>query len=387
MEIRAIDPESVEDFRRIISQSFGRGTPCTAEPDSLPARGRIGAYEGGRLKAVLRVLDFQMLFGEDRRPCGGIASVAVDPAARGCGYAGALLDRSLEMMRDSGQYLSSLWPFDFGYYRRHGWDWTGMLTQYSVPVGILPASPEARYVEPITQDVVAALNPLYEAQATRYNGALARDDSRWGRQTGPQGDRHPAFYRYVRDGRSEGYAIIRFGDDRDCTAEASELVALTGRAYRGLLALLHHHAMSAKTFRWSGPADDLLWSVLNHWDVETKRVPLGMSRVVDLKAALEAMHPDPSLQADAVIGVTDEHAPWNEGAWRVETESGVVRLERTADAPGIEVDIQALTQAYWGTPSLADLRRADRVTVHDESAFRAHCALLPPRIVWLADDF
>src|SRR5438132_11992154 len=126
MEIRPIAPEDLPAYQRIASLSFERGNPVEISPERFghPQRSRIGAYEGGRLRACLSIIDFRMFFGVYLRPCGGIAGVQSEPASRGRGYAGALLRRGLEIMREDGQYLSSLWPFSFDYYRRYGWEWT-----------------------------------------------------------------------------------------------------------------------------------------------------------------------------------------------------------------------------------------------------------------------
>ena len=106
MDIRPITLEDLPAYQIIASRSFARGAPVEIKPEEFMRddRVRIGAFEGGRLQAQYTILDYHLHFGTDRRPCGGIASVACEPSARGRGYAGALIDRSLEMMRDSGQY-------------------------------------------------------------------------------------------------------------------------------------------------------------------------------------------------------------------------------------------------------------------------------------------
>ena len=55
--------------------------------------------------------------------------------------------------------------------------------------------------------------------------------------------------------------------------------------------------------------------------------------------------------------------------------------------PEVSVDIQALSQALWGQPSLRTLRRAGRVAVHDERAFAFLEAAFPPACVHCWDDF
>src|SRR2546421_6453380 len=147
MEIRVITAEHLEEYRHIVSHSFERGMACEMTAEELEGTERFGVFEGGRLQASMRILPFEMFFGEERRPCGGIAGVACEPAARGRGYAGALLDRSLELMRERGQYLSSLWPFSFAYYRKFGWEWVGPGMEYKVPLDLLPPEAESKHVE------------------------------------------------------------------------------------------------------------------------------------------------------------------------------------------------------------------------------------------------
>jgi predicted acetyltransferase len=389
LEIRNVTPDDKKALEQIFSHSFQRGETTEIEPDRLAdlSTRRIGVFAGGRLQATLSVIDFRMLFENEPRPCGGIAGVATDPSARGRGYAGALLRRSLEIMRESGQYLSSLWPFDYRYYRLHGWDWTGYSRDYKLPLNILKNDEETQYVEALSDDIPSVLGPIYEAKATQYHGMLARDDKMWAGHLEPWGKRHPAVYVYRRDGYAEGYAIVRYKEKHEEGIRASELVTTTTRAYQGLLGLLRHHSMTVDKVGWSGPPDDPLWSIVAHWDIETKLVPCGMGRIVDVPAAMQALRPPGTLRGSSVLAVEDEHASWNAGTWRVTVEGGGVEVSRTDASAGVSLDIQALTQAYWGTPSLYDLRAANRMGVHDEADFALLANILPSHKVWLYDDF
>ena len=386
MEIKPITAEYLDAYRHIVSHSFERGKGCGITAEQLGEQERLGAFEDGRLHASLRILDFHMFFGEERRPCGGIAGVACEPAARGRGYAGALIKRSLELMRERGQYLSSLWPFNFDYYRGYGWEWVGPARQYKVPLALIPSQEESRFVEPLFEDIPATLNPTYERFAVRYNGMLVRDGRRWDSFQRVWNDRAHSVFVYRRDGEIEGYAKVKYKEKEE-EAEASEFVAVTIRAHRGLLGVFRRYGMTVKTMEWNAAPDDPLWSVLCHWDVESKLEPQGMSRIVDLKPALEALKPDSGLSGSAIVDVLDEKAPWNTGAWRVSAESGSVQVRADSGDSGLGMDINALTQAYWGSPDLDWLRRAGRIEVRSESDFQFVRALLPSRSVLLLDGF
>jgi predicted acetyltransferase len=386
VEIKIVTGEHLEAYRHIVSHSFERGRACEISAEDLEARERFGVFEGGRLQASLRILDFQMFFGRERRPCGGIAGVACEPAARGRGYAGALLVHSLEVMKERGQYLSSLWPFSFAYYRRYGWEWVGPGRWYKVPLAVIPPQDESKYVEAFSGGVEAELNPVYEEFATRYNGMLARGAKRWQSFERVWAGKSHATFAYRREGRIEGYAKVKYGEKEE-EAEATEVVAATPRAYRGLLGVFRRYGMTVKSMKWKGAPDDPLWSVVCDWDIDTRLEPEGMSRIVDLKAALEALRPDSGIVGACRVAVTDEKAPWNSGTWRIEADSGSVSSAPDSGDAGVSLDIQALTQAYWGSPSLETLRKWGRVAVHQEGAFHTLRALLPEAQVLLMDDF
>jgi predicted acetyltransferase len=346
LEVHLLSAEDQPAYQHIASHSFARGEPIEFGPDEFlpPDRVRLGVFEYGRLQAQYTILEFELFFGADKRSCGGIASVACEPSARGRGYAGALIDRSLEVMRERGQFLSILWPFDQRFYRRYGWEWTGHDRSYTVPLRLLEADQEADYIEPLFSEYFEALNPIYEAKCKDYHGALVRSQKRWEYLMKPHGKRHPAAYVYRRDGAAEGFAVIRYDEKRD-RARANEFVALTPRAYRALLALFKRHSATVEKFVWNAPMDDILWSLINHWDVKTRLVPSAMCRVVDVQAALRALTPDSARGGAASVQVLDSHAPWNDGTWRVESDGGRVSAQRTERYPDIRMDIQAFSEA------------------------------------------
>lgn len=388
MDIRLITVEDLPAYKHIASRAFARGGPIDVKPEEFirDDRVRLGAFESGRLQAQYTILDFHLHFGNDQRPCGGIASVACEPSARGRGYAGALIDRSLEVMRDAGQYLSLLWPFDYRFYRLYGWDWTGYDRSYSVPLQLLETSPEGEHIEPVWDGHFETLGPVYDSKVRRYNGSLVRNQKRWEYLLKPRDNREPATYVYRRDGKEEGFAILRYVEKSD-RMRATEFVTLTPRAYRAFLTLFKRHSATVKKMDWSAPMDDPLWSLILNWDIKTKLTPTGMGRIVDVEAAFHALTPSPSIGGSTVIRVSDDHAPWNSGAWRVSSDGGSVRAVKTDHLPDMAMDIQSLTQAYWGVPSLLELRRAGRIDVNREDGFEFAGRLLPATPVWLADDF
>ncbi len=384
-----------------MAEAFGQGsrpapdTPENAAP-TLP-KTRLGVFDGPRLVACTIIGTLTLAWGEADVPMGGIGGVACTADQRGRGHVGRLLGESLRTMRDAGQFLSGLYPFSFAFYRRHGWDWVGEQRQYSVPTSELKASPEGRLLTMYEgMDALEIVRPIYETFARRYFGMGLR------REAAP-GDAAPDWWKRAldhRDGRTtyvqvytdsstgaaEGYLTFRYPSG-DGAGEVGDFFANTPAAYRGLLSVLHYYAVQVEKITFSAPMDDPLPLHVMHWDLETKIRPLFMGRVVDVAAALTALRPEAGLSGRLVLQIADAQCEWNNQAFAVTLDAGQVTATFTQDAPGVSVDIQSLSQAYWGQPSLEHLRAAGRVRVTDESQYTLLARLLPPRICFLRDFF
>ncbi len=294
-------------------------------------------------------------------------------------------------MRDGGQYLSGLYPFAFDFYRRHGWDWVGEKRKYTVPTALLRAAPEGRDVRGYDGlDALEIVRPVHAAFARRYRGMTTRQDpvpNWWERFLKPREER--ATYVHVhRDpitDIADGYLTFRFGTSEE--ASLGDFFANSPAAYRGLLSVLHYYGTQVEKIKFHAPADDPLPLHVMHWDLQTEIRPVFMGRVVDVEAALEALHPPTAVSGKVRLGVTDAQCDWNSGAWAVTLDAGRVSVSRTPEPPGVSLDIQTLSQAYWGQPSLAMLRAGGRVLVTDEEQFRLLDALLPPTVCYHQDHF
>jgi predicted acetyltransferase len=104
-------------------------------------------------------------------------------------------------------------------------------------------------------------------------------------------------------------------------------------------------------------------------------------RLVDLPAALAQR--TWSAGCDVVVEVTDRHAPWNEGRWRIRADgSGEATVERVDADPELRIGTEALGAAYLGGGNLVALRRAGLVEEAREGAvaelWRALRTDLPP---------
>ncbi len=115
------------------------------------------------------------------------------------------------------------------------------------------------------------------------------------------------------------------------------------------------------------PVDDLLWTLAaDPMRLEARpRVALWI-RLVDLPGALaERSYAAP---VDVVIEVTDRHAPWNQGRWRLRADRSGATCEPALDAPDLSLDAAHLGAAFLGQFTVGAKVAAGTVTEHTPGA-------------------
>ncbi len=400
MDIRTLTADDKPALARLMAEAFGQGkrpAPDTSEPKPTLPQAQLGVFDGPRLVACTLIDHLTLAWGDADAPLGGIGGVACTADQRGRGHVGRLLGEALRTMQGAGQYLSGLYPFAFAFYRRYGWDWVGEQRQYTVPLTELKAGPESRDLTGYEGlDALATVKPVYDRFARRHFGMGLRTETApgetaphwWKRALGHHDGRttYVQVYSDPSTGEAEGYLTFRYPEGGGA-GQVGDFFANSPAAYKGLLSALHYYGVQVQTVNYSAPTDDPLPLHLMHWNLETKLRPLFMGRVIDVSAALTALRPDADLSGKSTLQVADPHCDWNHGTFAVTLEAGQVHVAPSNEPPGITLDIQALSQAYWGQPSLDFLRAAGRVTVTDEAQYTLLSRLLPPHICFLRDFF
>jgi predicted acetyltransferase len=288
-------------------------------------------------------------------------------------------------MREAGQVVSTLQPFDFDYYRQFGWEWICSNRYYTIPSRVLRPDPETKYVRAATKQDPFRIRGAYTRFAGGYRGMVARDDSHWNYLLEDTKEHVTYTYLYEREGEVEGYLIYRGGNAAETWLP--EFIPLTPRAQRGLLGLLRRHEMQVQKFAWKAPEDDGLWSQGYHKEMETTLGTNLQGRVVDLLGALSAWKPAPCARGTLLLGIHDTTAPWNQGTWEVTFDAGVVSVSATKAEAQIQMDIQAFTQAFFGVLTVPTLRKQERLQVRAESGFLALCELVSGPPMWTSGDY
>ena len=397
MELRQLTLEERPAYRRLMAEAFNGGRVPSderlseAEVAQFEANVGLALFDGTRAVAAAGIHALPVAWGDLTLSMGGVAGVACAADQRGRGHVARLLAESLVRMRDAGQVLSGLYPFAWAFYRKHGWEWVGEKREFTVPTAAIPSHPEGRSVQMYDgAEALDIVKPIHASYARHYRGMTTRENISpdwWDKALGAGGGRttYVHVHRDSQTGQPDGYLTFRFPDG-DGPGQVGEFFTLAPTAYQGLLSVLHYYGTQVETVRWSAPADDPLPLHVMHWDLKTAVSALFMGRVVDVGAALRALRPD-GVSGRAFVRVSDPQCDWNDGTWAVTVEGGHVSATRTTAAPGVTMDIQAFSQAFWGQPSLSLLRAGGRIAVTDEAQFRLLAALLPPAVCFLPDFF
>jgi predicted acetyltransferase len=369
------------------------GGPREPEPHMLYSYRKEGWYAlvaelDGRIAGTLKVREYQQFFGGAAVPMGGVANVAVSPAARGHGVASTLVDAAMPVMRDRGHCVSALYASVPPLYRSRGWEQTGNYERVTLRpelFALLPKPAERLVMRRATEDHLPALHECYLRFASTVDGMLDRSTAAFQLEKLLELDIAEVALR--EDGTVRGY--------------------LTGERPKGDRLIIHDLVaddrdtalgLFANLARWDGILteislrinDPAWWQLLMTLPVlHDVRNHAWMLRVVDLPAAVAARGWPAAahLAATSVdIEVVDEHAPWQAGRHRLVVDGGKVVCEPGGDG-AVRLPARALGPWYAGSADTAMLRRAGLLD-GDATAARVLDVLTgAPRLPRMADSF
>ncbi|UUZ83497.1 GNAT family N-acetyltransferase [Paenibacillus sp. P26] len=347
-----------------------------------------GAFVDGQLASKLTILQLETWIQGKQMAMGGIASVATWPEFRRGGLVSRLLGQALQSMRDSGQTVSFLYPFSFGFYRKYGWETFADYKKYEIPADLLPKlRPQPGRIVRLTEELAEALDPIYSSFASRYNGTLVRTEAWWKRSILDRKTGTAAVY-YDEDGNAKGYVFYQV-KEKECTVH--ELVWLDHQARLALWRFLADHDSMIEKVVLRAPADDKLPFLLDNPRIKQEIVPYFMARIVDA-AAFIAEYPFVSgTESTLKLELSDPYAPWNNGRFVVTIdESGTARVETeeeaTSDVPVVRCSIQTLSTLLMGYQRAGFLHEIGRLET-DEAGVDALERLIPARTTYLPDFF
>ncbi|TYP75566.1 GNAT family N-acetyltransferase [Paenibacillus methanolicus] len=380
MPIRQLTSEEFESSMALAQYAFQiHPTPERREEmrEKFKPETVWGVFNGTDLEAQLRIIPFELyLYGRQLR-MGGIAAVSTWPEQRRKGHVNELLLHALKVMREAGQTISCLAPFAFPFYRKYGWELYVDYKKYTVATALLPRRVATAGQVERTEGDIAELNKVYERYAARYNGTLVRTEAWWQDSVFRRKKKLAAVYKNEA-GQAAGYILYEIAER---AFNINEMVYLDETARQALWTFVANHDSMIDKVTLEAPMDDNLPYLLPNPRIGQEIVPYFMGRIVDAPAFVEQLRlrvPEGASDGEPItLFIRDEHAPWNDGHWRLEAdEAGLWSLRRSGSGgsgeAGAELScgIGTLTALLMGYQRPERLLQDGKLTGADEAASR-----------------
>lgn len=330
---------------------------------ALSLDGFLCGFEEGKFVSMARCIPLRQWFGGGSVPMAGISLVAAVPERRGAGTASRVVRAMLQKGHDSGALISTLYPSRAAVYRRMGFEYSGLRTQYKVPLTVLPAGSGIEVEELSGVEAIGPLQECYREFAALHMGPVeTRDHDWWTTRVLRAWADEPTRAIVVRGEKGvEGYAAFTLeslGDGWGYDISCTHLVALNQKAVFGLLDYFRRYRGLGQRLAWYGPPNEPI-GLLMETGAETlapARCLRFMTRLLDVPGALEARG-YPQVEGTATISVEDEMFPQNRGPFRIVAQDRQVSVERTDGPEKRPIPIGALSSLYTGFLSVTDLIR------------------------------
>jgi predicted acetyltransferase len=373
LEIRRLTPEEMPQARRIWTVVYNGRRDYTKEeaPDPLahPAPWHWGAFLKGKLVSTLVEIPFLARFDGSGVPLSGIGGVGTLPEARNGGCVPALLTAFLPEAYEQGVVFSSLAPFSHAYYRAFGYELACLRNEVTLPAAEFSRLPvSGAFTQIFPGDDTAALAEVHSAYIAGLNHGICRDhwpaNRAWRIFTREDPYSTGTFLYLWRDGEGRPRSYIKYHDQaagEEHTMAVRELAFTDREALYGVLGLVKGLATQFKKFTWPMPTFlDPADLTDKPWDLAQRFIPRDMTRIVNVKRALELLRRPAGEGAYTLEVAADPQVPANAGRWRVEFGPGGSRVVSTAAEPDLVCDIPSLSQLVTGYRTLENALRTRR---------------------------
>ena len=378
-EIRRIREDECSLVERIHTVVYNERYDFSKEKDgedkslNNPPEWTWAVFENGKMTSCLNEIPFLMRFDGQSVKMSGIGGVGSLPEARKGGNIKALFETLLPLAYESGVLFSNLTPFSHAFYHKFGYELACARNEIRIPAREFAALKiDGTFYPLFSGDDTSVLQMIHHSYIADINHGICRDywaDNRAWRVFTRDDPYSTGTFLYVwRDNAGVPRSYIKYQDqgtaDGSHNMSVRELVFTDREALGGALSIVSGLAAQFKTFIWLMPTFlDPADFVKNLWDIEQRIIPRDMTRVVNVKAALESMR-RPVGEGSYVLEVCgDAQISANNGRYLVEYGPGATRVTSVTCSPDICCDILALSQLVTGYRSLKNALRGKQAGV------------------------
>jgi predicted acetyltransferase len=382
-ELRRFAEVDAESFSGVASNNMGW---LLAAAPHAPLR---LAHMDGEIVGGYMLLPGGQFFGGKSVPAHGVTAVAVHPAWRRRGVAGALMRDCIRLARENGAALAPLHAATVRLYRRWGWEVCSQTLRHVVQTAALTGlSGDGNARSRPDRTTVEAMR---RAHLVQWDGPLDRADWFLSVEWDP-GDPATPRYEYGWYEGDQLTGFVRYTSSREggswVRLRVAEFIFTTEASLRGLLGFLGgQESMSNEvSFEHSALVDvsSVLWLLPEpHRTLAVQGFLCWMQRIVDIEVAMSARGWPASAAGRAELEVTDPIA----GVERfvLEVEGGTGRVT-PGGAGTIRCGIGALSAWYSSALRAQDAVRLGLIE-GDSAAITALDGLIAGGLPWMPDFF
>jgi predicted acetyltransferase len=277
----------------------------------------LAVYEDEIPVSSLQMLPYQLNFHGRLLDISYVVGAATLPEVRGKGYMKILLKRAVEIMRERGNVLNILLPFQYNFYRKYGWETCYYQKFYKIQMSDLkPIAKRYGRLRPVNiNSDIDAMMSIYEKFIADKNGSIVRSKKDWTCIfTDHSFEGGMAYILEGENGNPEGYILYHLNAG---VFNVHEMGFINSDAYRGLLWFVYAHAAQAEKVTWKAPIDDMTFISLSEPRRDIILNPFVMVRVLDVEKLLCLLYDMTPKAPDLVFYIEDPLIDWNTGTFSI----------------------------------------------------------------------
>ena len=390
MEIRKVRREEFEQCLRISEYAFQYTLPENERDTRIKEMEQYeiwGEFDDGSLISKVNIIPFTTEIANKTYSMGGVAGVATYPERRRNGSVTRLLLAALKEMKQKGQMVSYLHPFNIGFYRRFGWENASEYKMVTLEKRDLKPlfdlhPDEGKIVRLNRKESIPFLRQVYNQVKRRYNGFLERTDEWWEKRVHPQQPFTAVCFN--KENLPQGYILYSI---KESQCQIKEFMFINEEARTKLWNFIcQHDSMVEKVKIWTFLDDpiDVFQPIAKTAEVQ----PYGMVRIVDVHEFLKAFPFQGQLEGITLL-VEDSFCEWNTGAYRFTADS-VIYIPLQADQlqreQGLWMEIGTLSAVMvnYRSPSFFHRHGKIKGTIEETKRFES---VIPENLPAVIDFF
>ena len=349
--------------------------------------------EEGNMAAWIGGMRFTARFDGHELPMSGVGGVSSLPQYRRQGGVRMCFENLLRDNYDDGVVLSYLFPFSTKFYGRFGYEPTGKICLYSIPLRAIDpddsvgGSIKPHYMGSCKQDIIK----VYNDYTRNYNLSCVRDESDWERLDNSDMSKTGQYIYVWYNDAGEAKGVIGFTKEKNAV-EKFDLMTnrmmfwfSDAEGLRGLLQFARGFEVYYRNLCVKLAADFPIGAYVREWAMypqECGLYSMGMARVINVQKALECAAYRGS--GELKIAVQDRNLSENNHTFAVVFADGkATEVKVTEDAPDVVMPIAMFSKFLLGDAQNMECYPGVKILCEPEKAAK----VFYPKKMLILDSF